>query len=153
MCRRLTLAAIALWLITAAAFGWLFVTGRTEQAADNRRSIVLAGADRDFVLAEMRALLGAAQGVVAAVAAGDSQAVASAARGGGMAGARHVPPALMASLPLEFKQWGMAVHAGFDDLAAAAEAGEPADWQLDRLAKVMQTCVGCHASYRLDAAR
>lgn len=153
MCRRLALAALALWLATATGLAWLFVKGRTEQAADGRRAIVLAAADRDFVLAEMRTLLGAVQGVAAGAAAGDAIAVASAARSAGAATAHKVPPALMASLPLEFKQWGLSVHAAFDDLAAAAEAGEPAEWQLGRLSKLMETCVGCHAAYRIDAAR
>lgn len=153
MCRRLALAALALWLATAAGIGWMFVMGRTHHAADGRQAIVLGEADRDFVLAEMRALLGAVQGVAAGAAANDTKAVASAARSGGSAVAHGVPPALMASLPLEFKQWGLSVHSAFDDLAAAAEAGEPADWQLGRLSKLMETCVGCHATYRLEARR
>lgn len=153
MCRRLALAALALWVVSAAGLGWMVVHGRTETAADGRLAITLAAGDRDFVLAEMRVLLGAVQGVTAGAAAGDSRAVAHAARGGGAAIAHHVPPALLAALPLEFKQWGLSVHAAFDDLAAAAEAGEPTEWQLGRLGKLMETCVGCHATYRLEVAR
>lgn len=153
MTRRLAFAALALWLFTAAGLAVLFIQGRTHAAADGRQAITLAAADRDFVLAEMRGLLGAVQGVAEGLAAGDAKAVAAAARAAGMATAHGVPPALMTALPLEFKQWGMTVHAAFDELAAAAEAGEPADWQMGRLAKLMQTCVGCHAGYRLDAAR
>lgn len=153
MCRKLALLALALWIATAGAAGWFFIKGSTKPSEDGRTAILLAPGDRDFVLAEMRALLAAAQGVAQALAANDAEGAAKAAASAGAAIAHEVPPALMASLPLEFKRMGMSVHAEFDDLANAARAGEPADWQMGRLGKLMQTCVACHQLYRLEASR
>ena len=77
--------------------------------------------------------------------------------GGGGAGGRRrpcyaqIPIGLMAKLPLEFKQAGMAMHAGFDDIAAAVNQGESPSALTGQLAIQLSACVGCHQSYRIDS--
>jgi hypothetical protein len=53
--------ALALWVVTIVALGWFFVNGWTKPAADGRTEIVLAPAERDQILAEMRQLLKAVE--------------------------------------------------------------------------------------------
>ena len=77
--------------------------------------------------------------------------VAHAAHDGGMAAAADVNPALMAKLPLEFKELGFGLHRRFDDLAKAAESGASREQVLTGLSTQLSTCVGCHASYRIEA--
>lgn len=143
-------ASLGLWLVTVAAAVVLFVRGQTAPSTDTRRAILLAPAERDLVLAEMRGMLNAVQGVVQGVRARDTKQVAAAARASGMAAAVDVNPALMAKLPLDFKDLGLSVHKGFDELAAAADKGASGDELLERLGKQLAACTGCHASYRLD---
>lgn len=150
MYKRLFFAAAALWLLTLAAAGMLFVRGQTVPGSDGRTAIRLTVAERDFVLAEMRSMLGAVQGTAEAVAAGDAAAAAKAAGAGGIAFEHDVPVSLMAKLPLEFKQQGMAMHAGFDEIAAAASRGETAQALTARLAAQLNLCLGCHQSFRFD---
>lgn len=150
--RTVAVAAIGLWLITAVIAGFFFVKGQTRMAADDRLAVVLAPAERDFVLAEMRMLLEGVQGITGGVARNDMQQVASAARRIGMASAADVNPGLMLKLPLAFKQQGMALHGQFDRLAERAENGATSVEILELLSQQLSSCVACHGTFRLDVA-
>jgi hypothetical protein len=143
--------AIALWVVTAGAAAALFVRGRTAPGEDGRTVVLLAPAERDLVLTEMRGMLTAVQGVVDGLARDDLALVATSARGAGMAHAVDANPELMARLPLEFKQLGMSVHQGMDELADAAQLGEPAAALLQRTGAQLAKCNACHAAWRLPA--
>ena len=150
---RLTLAAIALWAVTALALGILFVRGQTAAGVDGRTAILLADGERGFILEEMRGLLVAVHDVAEGLSRDDRAEVVRAARGAGMASAHDVSPALMVKLPLAFKQLGLPLHQGFDDLAAAAEHGESAAALSRRLVEQLDRCVACHGAYRLEVKR
>jgi len=147
--KTVAVLAIALWAVTAAAVGFKFVQGSTVEAADGREAIVLTAGERDFILAEMRGMLAAVQEIVAAVNAGDTEAVQRTAHRVGVAEVEGVPPATMLKLPMVFKQLGRATHAGFDDIALAAEVGPGAALAL--LEENLARCVGCHEAYSLTA--
>ena len=53
-----------LWIVSAGVLGWLFVKGATTPSADGRTAVLLAPAERDLILKEMRQLLQAVHGVV-----------------------------------------------------------------------------------------
>jgi hypothetical protein len=148
--RSIAFIAIGLWVVTVLAGVYLFVAGQTRPAQDGRTAILLAPGERDMILSEMRDLLTGVQGVVAGLASGDSSEVAAAARRVGSDAAADVAPGLMTKLPLEFKQLGMSVHQGFDDLAEAAEQGEDTRQTLERANSLLQRCVACHATYQLS---
>lgn len=155
--RWLCLVAIGLWVVTAAALGWLFVRGTTAAGTDGRTAILLAPAERDLILSEMRGLLQAVDGIVNGLTEADQATrkdrVAKAARSAGMAMAADNSPVLMAKLPLPFKQMGMSVHRDFDEMAARAEqGGEPAE-VLRALSSITNRCTVCHAMFRLAAER
>lgn len=150
--RALAWTAIALWVITIGVAVTLFVRGVTAPSTDGRTSVQLAPSERDALLGEMRGMLTTVQGIVAGVSAKDMKQVAEAARASGASAAADVQPTLMAKLPLELKSLGMSVHTRFDELAAAAEAGETAEQILGRLSAQLASCVGCHAAWRFDAA-
>ncbi len=152
MRNRLGLIALALWLATAAVVAFVFIHGHTAPGSDGRTALLLQTGERDFVLAEMRSLLTADRAITAALAAGDAAQVATAARAVGMAEAHDRAPALLAKLPLDFKRLAMALHGGFDDLAAAAEAGEPMLALNARLIEQLDRCIACHESFRIDVA-
>jgi hypothetical protein len=101
----------------------------------------------------MRQFLSSTQLIVSGVAANDMQLVAAAARAAGMAAAEEVPERLRSRLPLDFRQIGRATHEAFDDLALNAESLGDADQVLRDLGQVMNNCVSCHATYRLETGK
>ena len=141
-----------LWIVTIGVVGWFFVQGRTTEGTDGRTQIVLAAAERDMILGEMRMLLKAVHGVVAGLAGRDQEADRSqmeqAARSAGMHMAADVNPALMAKLPLPFKQMGMSIHQDMDALADAIVQKETQQQILQRLSSMTARCTTCHDIYR-----
>ncbi|MBI1175259.1 MAG: hypothetical protein GC139_08345 [Sideroxydans sp.] len=148
---KTAIAAILLWLVTIAVFAWFFVRGNTAAGSDNRTAVVLAPGERSLILSEMRGLLAGVHGILDGINHNDMKQVADAARAVGMASAADVNPALMAKLPLAFKQLGMSVHRDMDDLAQAAAQGRPAAELQGMLASSMSKCVACHASWQLKS--
>jgi cytochrome c556 len=118
---------------------------------------VLAPAERDLILGEMRMLLKAIHGVVAGLAGQDQEAgrkeMEQAARSAGMHMAEDVNPALMAKLPLPFKQMGMSIHHDMDLLADAIAQKEPQQQILQRLSNMTARCTACHDMYRFSTER
>jgi len=54
---------LGLWIVTIGVAGWFFVQGWTTAGTDGRMQIVLASAERDLVLGEMRMLMKAVHGL------------------------------------------------------------------------------------------
>ena len=146
---------LGLWIVTIGVAGWFFVQGWTTQGTDGRMQIVLAPAERDLILGEMRMLLKAVHGVVRGLAGQDQAAdrtqVEQAARSAGMGMAADVNPALMAKLPLPFKQMGMSIHKDMDALADAIVQRESPQQILQRLSSMTVRCATCHDLYRFSA--
>jgi hypothetical protein len=155
---RAVCAAVGiLWVVTVFAIVWFFVKGWTAPSTDGRTEILLAPAERDLILTEMRDLLKAVSGVVTGLGdTSQSPALAGqAARAAGMQMAADVNPVLMEKLPLAFKQLGMSVHRDMDGLADAAMGGETSQQILNRLAGITARCTTCHDMYRfgIDTSR
>ena len=144
--------ALLLWIATVAVFGWFFIRGNTTAGADGRTAVVLQANERDLILTEMRGMLAATQAIVEGFNEGDVQRIAKAASSAGMAAAADVNPALMAKLPMEFKQLGLSVHRDMDEIAKAAEGGKPAPELLKMASNTLTKCVACHAAWQLKAA-
>jgi hypothetical protein len=149
---KLAQIALLLWLVTVSVFAWFFIRGSTAAGIDGRTSIVLQPRERELVLAEMRGLLAATQGILEGVNQGDMPRIIEAARAAGMAGTAEVNPALMAKLPLEFKALGMGVHHEMDEIAKAAEDRKPAAELLKMTSDTLAKCVACHAAWQLKAS-
>lgn len=155
MLRKLCVLSVLLWFVTVAAGGWLFVKGWTTTGSDGRVEILLAPVERDQILAEMRQLLKAVDGVVRGLGESqpDLQAMQGAARAAGMGMAADVEPAIMAKLPLPFKQMGMSIHSDMDALADAIARQETPQQILRRVSSMTARCTACHDMYRFAAER
>jgi cytochrome c556 len=125
--------------------------GQHAATPDNRREIVLAREDRDFVLTEMRAFLESVRDIASAVAEGKPAAAAAAAKRSGMGATHDVPASLRAKLPAEWKTLGMDTHRKFDALALEAASIGDATQITRQLASVLDNCTACHAAFRLTA--
>lgn len=148
---------LGLWIVTIVAGGWFFVQGWTRPGTDGRMHIVLAPAERDLILGEMRVLLKAVHGVVTGLAGQDQEAdrmqIERAARSAGMGMAADVNPALMEKLPLPFKQMGMSIHKDMDALADAVIQKETPQQILQRLSSMTARCTACHDVYRFSVEK
>ncbi|HEX5647093.1 MAG TPA: hypothetical protein VFX56_09005 [Nitrospira sp.] len=155
MKRNFCLGALVLWMTTLAVAGWFFIKGWTTEGSDGRTEILLASADRDQILAEMRQLLKAVDGVVRGLGEPqpNRQAMESAARAAGMEMAVDVEPTLMAKLPLPFKQLGMSIHKDMDALAEAIVQNETPQQIIQRLSSMTARCTACHDMYRFSVDR
>ena len=149
--------ALGLWLLTIGVAGWFFVQGWTTQGTDGRMQILLAPTERDLILGEMRMLLKAVHGMVTGLAGQNQEAdrtqMEQAARAAGMDMAADVNPALMAKLPLPFKQMGMSIHKDMDALADAIVQKETPQQILQRLSSMTARCTTCHDLYRFSVER
>ena len=150
MC-RLCWGLVVVLLVVAGGMAWKFVwQGSVQPAVDGRTAILLEPGERALVLAEMRTFVESIQQITQGLSREDMEAVARAARKSGRAAQQQVPAALMGKLPLSFKQLGLDTHQQFDQLALDAEQlGDPGH-SLQQLGTLMQNCVACHATYRLE---
>lgn len=146
---KLTSIALLLWVVTIAVFAWFFIYGNTTAGTDGRAAVMLQAGERDLVLAEMRGLLSATQGILEGVNQGDMKQIIKASSAAGMAAAADVNPALMAKLPMEFKSLGMSVHRSMDEIAKAAENGTPAPEILKMTSNTLLRCVACHSAWQI----
>ena len=97
------------------------------------------------MLAEMRVMLGAVQGVLEATARGDTAALRAATRPAGMAmAADH---SLESLLPAEWMRIAMSTHRAFDSLPAT---GGNAKATVAGLGEIVRGCNTCHAMFRLS---
>ncbi|MDE2484741.1 MAG: hypothetical protein KGL32_05765 [candidate division NC10 bacterium] len=153
---KVTLIGTCVGVVGMIAIGFLGNSAAVEPhkpSTDTRQRLVLAPAQRDKILAEMRLMLVSVGGIVQGVAADDLPAAEQAARASGMAVAADVDPQIEKLLPQPFLKLGMQTHMGFDMLADQMKAGGDQADILRGLAKLTGNCVACHAVYRLDEAR
>jgi len=148
-------SVFVLWILTITVLGWFFIKGWTAEGSDGRTEILLAPVERDQILAEMRLLLKAVDGIVRGLGAAepDRKLIQEAARVVGMGMAADVAPALMGKLPLPFKQLGMSIHKDMDALADAIVRDETAQQILQRLSSMTARCTACHDMYRFGISR
>lgn len=116
---------------------------------DERKVLALSTEERAFVLEEMRGLLSGTRMVIDGLVNEDMKAVASAARSAGMGVMHNMPASFKTKLPMEFKQLGMSMHAGFDQIAMDADGMADPKLTLRQMNTILQTCVACHGSYQI----
>ena len=153
MKRNFCIAAITLWVVTLGMGGWFFIKGVTKAGSDGRVEILLAAVERDQILAEMRLLLKAVDGLIRGLGESnpDPKQMEATARAVGMNMAADVEPTIMAKLPLPFKQMGMSIHKDMDALADAIARHETPQQILQRLSSMTARCTACHDMYRFSA--
>jgi len=145
------LAIIALLLLAIVAGVYKFIfQGSIIESTDGRTTILLNAGERDLVLAEMRTFLSSIQQINQGVSQGNMELVTQYARKSGKAAQGEVPGTLVGKLPLQFKKLGSDTHKKFDQLAMDAEDLGDSDHVLEQLSTLMQNCVSCHATYRID---
>jgi len=149
--QKIYLGIIAILLIVIAVGAYKFmIAGSGVKSTDGRIALKLNPGERDLVLMEMRGFLISVQQIVKGASGNDMKLVAEYARKSGRAAQGDVPASLIGKLPIEFKKLGFDTHSKFDQLALdAGELGDPKH-ALSQLTSLMNNCMSCHATYRLD---
>ena len=137
----------AMSVMTCLALAACQPTTPTAESLDRRTPVPLPPEAVEAVRAEMRTMLKSLNELHQGLATRDTALVRRAALASGMAAAED--PALEDLLPAEFSRLAAATHTGFDTLALAIGAREPADSSFLRLSRITTNCVACHAIYRL----
>ena len=144
-------ALLASWLVIGGLVYLFFIKGSVAEANDGRTAIVLTEGERDFVLTEMRGFLTAVQDrFFEGVDEKDMKKVAQAGKAAEAAATRTMPGSLPRKLPLAFKQMGHPTQKAFDELAVEASDIADAGQVIKRLSSLMNNCVACHATYKLE---
>ena len=152
MCKLCWSISIILVVILSFMSYKFVLTGDVAPSTDGRQAILLDEPERDLVLAEMRMFLASVQRITTGISKNDMKIVAEAAREVGLAAQQAVPGSLMGKLPLPFKKLGFDTHKKFDDIARDAEdLGDP-QYALEQLSTLMNNCVGCHSTYKINGA-
>ena len=152
--RKLCGGLVVVLLLALGVMTWFFVVrGSTVQGEDGRTVVLLSPSDRAFFLEEMRGWLESVQGIAEALAESDMKRAAEEAQAAGKVDMNQIPGSLLRSIPVEMKQLGLDTHAAFRTLAQEIEGGKDATAALKMLSELMLNCVGCHASYRVEAKR
>jgi hypothetical protein len=140
-------------LLTLALFGGIYkfvIQGDTVPSTDGRSALLLEPGERDLVLTEMRSFLTSVQQITQGISANDMKLVTEAAKRSGSAAVHEVPASLIAKLPLEFKKLGFDTHGKFDQLALDAEQVSDPAHALQQISTLMNNCLACHQTYRID---
>jgi cytochrome c556 len=120
-------------------------------STDQRTAVVLPADGQQAVLREMRQMLGALGGTMAAARNGDTTALLAAVAPALSSAAADL--ALEAMLPPAWNELAERTHGGFDSLAAAARRTKGAraleDTVLARLPMLIVSCTSCHETFRV----
>ena len=128
------------------------VAALAEGAEDGRTPVAVNDVARTYILENMRFHLENVLKVIDALADGNSERAISAAKAFGTQASKENarrPKGMHASLPPDFVAEAEKFHAVFDVLAEGMTKGDNAAQSMRRLADGMQTCVSCHAFYKL----
>ncbi|MCG8015141.1 MAG: hypothetical protein JAY97_02910 [Candidatus Thiodiazotropha sp. 'RUGA'] len=116
----------------------------------NRTTVYLTAAERDAVQSEMRGFVESTAGIVKGISIENMELVTASARKSGRGAGAHMPHTLHKKLPASFKKLGSDTHRRFGELALDAEQLGDAGHALSQLGALLDNCVSCHASFRIE---
>ena len=152
MCKVCWLLVFVFGVITLGMAYKFIIQGSILQATDGRLAVQMEAGERDFVLTEMRTFLESVQQITQGISENNMEMISKAARIVGNAAQQQAPGPLIAKLPLEFKKLGFDTHSKFTQLALNTEQIEDKQHSLNQLSELMQNCVACHATYKIEIA-
>lgn len=145
---KLSWGLVAVLLVVVALFGYKFTVGNVQPSDDGRQAVMLSKDERNALLLEMRVWLQSSQGILAAAAVKNFDAVIKSAKASGMGAEAETPGSLFRKLPVEMKALGFDTRKKFDDIAADAEKLKDSNFVVAKLSVAMNNCIACHATYR-----
>jgi hypothetical protein len=149
---KLSWGLVGVLLVIVAVFAYKFTKGEVQPSDDGRLAVMLSKDERNALLLEMRTWLQSSQGILAAAAANDFNAVIKSAKESGMGAEAETPGSLFRKLPVEMKALGFDTRGKFDAIAADAEKLKDSKHTITQLSEAMNNCIACHETYRFVEA-
>ena len=140
--------AVLSFIIIGGVFKFL-VLGSTIKGEDNRTVILLDAGERNYILGEMRNLLGHMQQLVTAISNDDMDTVISISKTLVEDSGGKTPARIIAKMPLAFKSISKNIHDDFKQLYADSTEKRDSKLALKQVSKLMQNCIACHATHSL----
>lgn len=140
---------IILFSIIIFGAGYQFITGSVVIAKDGRTAIILTKDERNFVLTEMRGLLGHMQQLVSAAADRDIDKTIRIAKTLKEDSKGETQVSIIAKTPIAFKKISTNIHTQFGELYNDAVIKRDPDHSLKQVSIIMQNCIACHGAYQL----
>ncbi len=140
--------AILLLVIVGGAYKFI-IKGSTVEGKDGRVVILLDSEERNYILKEMRGLLGHMQQLITAISNDDMSEVTKIAEVLVNDSSGKTPARIIAKMPIAFKEISYNIHNDFKDLLEMTKNNKDPKEALKQVSKVMQNCLACHASHSL----
>jgi hypothetical protein len=122
------------------------------ETRDARQPVALNAEEKAYVLGRMRDHLGAIQKILSAAGSGDSSGVKDVATARGTvaaAGPDAFRKAISEKTPPGWRSLLVTMRAGFDDVAKSGAKNDNSIETVQRVSSLMNSCIACHATYRL----
>lgn len=147
---KLSGVIITLLLLVIAAGAYKFIIkGSIIEGKDGRVVILLDAGERNYILKEMRSLLGHMQQLITAISNNDMNEVTKIAQTLVDDSSGATPSQIIAKMPIAFKKISFNIHGDFKDLLEMTKNNKDSKEALKQVSKIMQNCLACHASHSL----
>lgn len=146
---KLLWSIIILLLAIVIGIGYQFVAGSAIKVEDGRTAIVLTKSERNFVLSEMRGLLGHMQQLISAAADKDIDRTIKIAKILIEDSKGETQVSIIAKTPMAFKKLSTNIHTQFGELYQDAVTKRDPEHSLKQVSVIMQNCIACHGAYQL----
>lgn len=141
---------LLLAIILAGAYKFIIKGNVVVDVSDERTTIALKEGERNFILGEMRALLGKIQRLVTLLAHDDMAAFTKLSKQLKDESGGEIQQSLIGKMPIAFKQMSRKIHADFNKLYEDAVEKNDKEHSLKQVSDLMLNCVACHSTYRFQ---
>jgi hypothetical protein len=149
--KKSTITLLVLLLISLGVLAKFVIKGFSKKTTDSRKEVVLLPEERDLVLSEMRILLKSLADISNDLSQNDFAAIGITAKATGMARLESLPKEIAKKLPPELLNMAVEVHKGFDELADMVKDSKDSQMVNKKIGQITQSCVACHAIYKISA--
>ncbi len=125
------------------------IKGSTIEGTDGRVVILLDAKERNYILKEMRGLLGHMQQLITAISNDDMDKVIKISTTLVEDSGGKTPTRIIAKMPLAFKQLSLSIHNDFKTLQENSIKNRDGKEALAQVSKIMTNCIACHSAHSL----
>ncbi len=140
---------IILLLVIMGGLYKFLIKGSTLEGSDGRVVILLDAKERNYILKEMRGLLGHMQQLITAISNDNMDEVIKISTTLVEDSSGSTPTRIIAKMPLAFKQLSLSIHGDFKTLQENAIKNRDGKEALAQVSKIMTNCLACHSTHSL----
>jgi len=151
MKKPITILVILSILLNIGLIYFFIFKGQTVKTNDSRVAVTMSADNTDFVLDEMRDFLESIQQINEGILTNDAQKIIDAGKKSAGSVIEHAPKGLIKTLPIGFKNLGFSTHAMFDEIRENAETNFNTKNTQVQLNKLLNNCVACPKSFKIES--